>query len=61
MPHYPTSLTTQTTRRPAYPANRAFGVCNLVDEQGREIQITEHMIMNACEALRRRCHLPHKA
>jgi|GEM_PF-2527704 hypothetical protein len=61
MPHYPTSLTTQTTRRPAYPANRAFGVCNLVDEQGREIQITEHMIMNACEALRRRCHLPQKS
>ncbi len=39
----------------------AFGVCHLVDDQGREIQITETMIMNACEALRRRCHLPNKS
>lgn len=42
-------------------SSSAFGVCHLVDEQGREIRITETMIMNACEALRRRCHLPNKS
>ena len=34
---------------------QAYGVCNLVDEQGREIEITETMILNAFASLKKRC------
>ncbi|MEC7118473.1 MAG: hypothetical protein VXW65_01020 [Pseudomonadota bacterium] len=47
-----------STRSALQQAKRAYGVCNVVDEQGREVQITEHMIQTACQALRQRCHLP---
>jgi hypothetical protein len=61
MPIYPASHV-QPVTRPVHPhGRRAFSVCHLVDEHGKEIQITEAMIMSACEALRRRCHLPQKS
>lgn len=34
---------------------QAYGVCHLVDEQGREIAITETMILNAFASLKKRC------
>ncbi len=34
---------------------QAYGVCHLVDEQGREIEITETMILNAFASLKKRC------
>jgi hypothetical protein len=34
---------------------QAYGVCNLVDDQGREIEITETMILNAFASLKKRC------
>lgn len=39
----------------------AFHVAILLDEQGREIAITEDMIQRACEELAQRCHFPQKA
>ncbi|AXI03086.1 PA1571 family protein [Aquirhabdus parva] len=33
----------------------AYGVCHLVDEQGREIKITEAMILDAFASLKKRC------
>lgn len=63
MQHYNSSLSRMNApqmTRPVFAAASAFGVCNLLDEQGREIQITEAMILNACAALRRRCRLPKK-
>jgi hypothetical protein len=35
--------------------SQAYSVCNLVDEQGREIKITETMILNAFASLKKRC------
>jgi hypothetical protein len=34
---------------------QAYGVCHLVDDQGREIEITESMILNAFASLKKRC------
>ena len=36
----------------------AYSVCNMVDDQGREIQITEAMIQQACEELDKRLVTP---
>lgn len=36
----------------------AFAFAVLVDEQGREIAITEEMIQKACADLAKRCHFP---
>jgi len=33
----------------------AYGVCNLIDEQGREVKITEAMILSAFASLKERC------
>lgn len=33
----------------------------LLDEQGREIPITEEMIMHACDELMKLCQFPRKA
>ncbi len=35
--------------------SQAYSMCNLVDEQGREIKITETMILNAFASLKKRC------
>lgn len=61
MPTYSVSSSQMTTTHAQRPAQHAFSVCNLVDEQGREVRITEAMIMTACETLRRRCRLPKAA
>ena len=56
MSTYPTQMSQST---PALAQHqRAFTAAYLVDEQGREVQITEHMIQRACQALRQRCHRP---
>ena len=38
--------------------SNAFQFAVLVDEQGREIAITEEMIQQACADLAKRCHFP---
>ncbi len=35
--------------------SQAYSMCHLVDEQGREIKITEAMILNAFASLKKRC------
>ncbi|MEY2862748.1 MAG: hypothetical protein RLY58_455 [Pseudomonadota bacterium] len=61
MPIYPVNHVQPNAQALRQQHHRALSVCHLVDDQGQEIQITETMIIKACEALRRRCHLPHKA
>lgn len=48
----------QSTQPAMQHVQHAYATCHLLDEQGREIQITEHMILNACQALRQRCRRP---
>lgn len=45
-----------------YPAmTNPFQGAVLLDEQGREIPITEEMIARACDELMKQCHFPGKA
>lgn len=39
---------------------QAFHGATLLDEQGREIPITEEMIVNACDELMKQWHFPIK-
>lgn len=57
MSSYPTQMS-QSTAASSAQFQHAFAASYLVDEQGREVQITEHMIQNACQVLRQRCHRP---
>lgn len=57
MSSYPAQMSQSHTAQSQH-MQRAYGVCHLLDEQGREVQITEHMILNACQALRQRCPRP---
>jgi hypothetical protein len=58
MSSYPAQMS-QSVQITLQQVQRAYGTCHLLDEQGREVQITEHMILSACQALRQRCR-PHK-
>lgn len=42
------------------PAINPFQFAMLLDEQGREIAITEEMIQKACADLAKRCQFPEK-
>lgn len=42
------------------PAGNPFDVSILLDEQGREIPITEEMILKACNELIKLCEFPRK-
>ncbi len=57
MSSYPAQMS-QSTQSTVQHMQRAYATCHLLDEQGREVQITEHMILNACRALRQRCRQP---
>jgi hypothetical protein len=57
MPSYPTQMN-QSTTVSSSRLQQAFNAFYLVDAHGREVQITEHMIQNACQALRQRCRRP---
>lgn len=60
MSSYPLQMSQSTPNTlPRMP--RAYATCHLLDEQGREVQITEHMILSACQALRQRCRRPKQA
>jgi sugar (pentulose or hexulose) kinase len=48
----------QSTTVSSSRLQQAFNASYLVDAHGREVQITEHMIQNACQALRQRCRRP---
>jgi len=52
--------TTQMNQSTPASAQRqpSYSTAYLVDEQGREVQITEHMIQRACQVLRQRCSHP---
>jgi len=54
MSSYPAQMS-QSVQPSMQQLQRAYAVCHLLDEQGREVQITEHMIQHACQALRQRC------
>ncbi len=57
MSSYPVQMN-QSTQPAMQHVQHAYATYHLLDEQGREIQITEHMILNACQALRQRCRRP---
>lgn len=57
MSSYPTQMN-QSTSVSSSRLQQAFNASYLVDAHGREVQITEHMIQNACQALRQRCRRP---
>lgn len=57
MSSYPAQMS-QSTSASSSQVQQAFAASYLVDEHGREVQITEHMIQNACQALRQRCRRP---
>lgn len=57
MSSYPAQMS-QSIPNPVQRMQRAYATCHLLDEQGREVKITEHMILNACQALRQRCRRP---
>ncbi|MFA9202871.1 MAG: PA1571 family protein [Flavobacteriales bacterium] len=57
MSSYPAQMS-QSSTSPAQSMQRAYATCHLLDEQGREVQITERMILGACQALRQRCRRP---
>lgn len=42
----------------ALPGGSPFQTAALLDEQGREIPITEEMIMQACDELMKQWHYP---
>lgn len=45
----------------AFPAgDNPYEVASLLDEQGREIPITEEMIAQACNELMKQCHYPNR-
>lgn len=46
-------------RRPA--ATQALNVCYMLDEQGREIQVTAAMVQGLCAQLLQRCKSSAKA
>jgi hypothetical protein len=49
------SNTSRTIQAGMTQMRAAYSVCNMVDDQGREIQITEAMILAACASLKQRC------
>jgi hypothetical protein len=50
-----------TAFNPFPSSGSPFEIATLLDEQGREIPITEEMIAQACDELMKRCHIPSKA
>jgi hypothetical protein len=53
--------TTMTAFNPFPAAGNPYEVASFLDEQGREIPITEEMIAHACDELMKQCHFPPKA
>ena len=54
MSSYPAQMN-QSSTSPVQSMQRAYATCHLLDEQDNEVQITERMILGACQALRQRC------
>lgn len=50
--------TTTQHHNDSHQYSNAFQFAALVDDQGREIAITEEMIQQACADLAKRCHFP---
>lgn len=51
---------TETLTTPVLQGN-PFQACALLDEEGREIPITEEMIVQACDELSKLWHFPPQA